>query len=104
MKWSATSPRRRSRQVNAQPNPLHRTKLRAAPFTIRVAWWTAEHINRTKNAIHSSIVDFSGKWAPGTRWRSRCNERCGYSESVHTANTINNSMAAAIDEEASAAR
>ncbi len=58
-----------------QPNPLHRTKLRAAPFTIRVAWWTLRNTSTApRTRIHSSIVDFSGK-GTGHRWRSRCMER-----------------------------
>ena len=48
-----------------------------------------KHINRTKNAIHSSIVDFSGK-GPGHEVEIAMQWNAGYSESVHTfANTIN---------------
>ncbi len=93
-KWSAATPRRRSRQVNAQPDPLHHTKLRAAPFTIR-RWpgGLRETSNRTKNAIHSSIVDFPAE-APGTGG-DRVQWNAGYSESVHTfANTITPTRAA----------
>jgi DNA gyrase subunit B len=48
-----------------------------------------KHINRTKNPIHSSIVDFSGK-GPGHEVEIAMQWNGGYSESVHTfANTIN---------------
>jgi DNA gyrase subunit B len=48
-----------------------------------------KHINRTKNAIHSTIVDFSGK-GPGHEVEIAMQWNAGYSESVHTfANTIN---------------
>ena len=48
-----------------------------------------KHINRTKNPIHSSIVDFSGK-GPGHEVEVAMQWNGGYSESVHTfANTIN---------------
>ncbi|MCV7398592.1 DNA topoisomerase (ATP-hydrolyzing) subunit B [Mycobacterium fragae] len=48
-----------------------------------------KHINRTKNAIHSSIVDFSGK-GEGHEVEIAMQWNAGYSESVHTfANTIN---------------
>lgn len=48
-----------------------------------------KHINRTKNAIHSSIVDFSGK-GTGHEVEIAMQWNAGYSESVHTfANTIN---------------
>ena len=48
-----------------------------------------KHINRTKNPIHSSIVDFSGK-GPGHEVEIAMQWNAGYSESVHTfANTIN---------------
>jgi DNA gyrase subunit B len=48
-----------------------------------------KHINRTKNPIHGSIVDFSGK-GPGHEVEIAMQWNAGYSESVHTfANTIN---------------
>ncbi len=48
-----------------------------------------KHINRTKNPIHSSIVDFSGK-GEGHEVEIAMQWNAGYSESVHTfANTIN---------------
>ena len=48
-----------------------------------------KHINRTKSAIHQSIVDFSGK-GPGHEVEIAMQWNAGYSESVHTfANTIN---------------
>jgi DNA gyrase subunit B len=48
-----------------------------------------KHINRTKNPIHSSIVDFSGK-GTGHEVEIAMQWNAGYSESVHTfANTIN---------------
>jgi DNA gyrase subunit B len=48
-----------------------------------------KHINRTKNPIHSTIVDFSGK-GPGHEVEIAMQWNGGYSESVHTfANTIN---------------
>ncbi|WP_343602985.1 DNA topoisomerase (ATP-hydrolyzing) subunit B [Mycobacterium sp.] len=48
-----------------------------------------KHINRTKNPIHASIVDFSGK-GPGHEVEIAMQWNAGYSESVHTfANTIN---------------
>jgi DNA gyrase subunit B len=48
-----------------------------------------KHINRTKNPIHTSIVDFSGK-EPGHEVEIAMQWNAGYSESVHTfANTIN---------------
>src|SRR6202012_4134369 len=48
-----------------------------------------KHINRTKNPIHSTIVDFSGK-GPGHEVGIAMQCKAGYSESVHTfANTIN---------------
>ena len=48
-----------------------------------------KHINRTKNPIHSTIVDFSGK-GPGHEVEIAMQWNAGYSESVHTfANTIN---------------
>ena len=48
-----------------------------------------KHINRTKQAIHSSIVDFQGK-GTGHEVEIAMQWNAGYSESVHTfANTIN---------------
>src|SRR3954447_22915440 len=48
-----------------------------------------KHINRTKTAIHQSIVDFSGK-GEGHEVEIAMQWNAGYSESVHTfANTIN---------------
>ena len=48
-----------------------------------------KHINRTKTAIHQSIVDFSGK-GTGHEVEIAMQWNAGYSESVHTfANTIN---------------
>ncbi|MGH3524899.1 MAG: toprim domain-containing protein, partial [Mycobacterium sp.] len=48
-----------------------------------------KHINRTKNPIHGSIVDFSGK-GTGHEVEIAMQWNAGYSESVHTfANTIN---------------
>ena len=48
-----------------------------------------KHINRTKSAIHQSIVDFSGK-GEGHEVEIAMQWNGGYSESVHTfANTIN---------------
>ena len=48
-----------------------------------------KHINRTKQPIHSSIVDFSGK-GEGHEVEVAMQWNAGYSESVHTfANTIN---------------
>lgn len=48
-----------------------------------------KHINRTKQAIHNSVVDFSGKGV-GHELEVAMQWNAGYSESVHTfANTIN---------------
>ena len=48
-----------------------------------------KHINRTKQPIHSSVVDFSGKGV-GHEVEVAMQWNAGYSESVHTfANTIN---------------
>jgi len=48
-----------------------------------------KHINRTKSAIHASIIDFDGK-GPGHEVEIAMQWNGGYSESVHTfANTIN---------------
>jgi DNA gyrase subunit B len=48
-----------------------------------------KHINRTKNPIHSSIIDFSGK-GTGHEVEVAMQWNAGYAESVHTfANTIN---------------
>jgi DNA gyrase subunit B len=48
-----------------------------------------KHINRTKNPIHTTVVDFSGK-GPGHEAEIAMQWNAGYSESVHTfANTIN---------------
>ncbi|MBS1696104.1 MAG: DNA topoisomerase (ATP-hydrolyzing) subunit B [Actinobacteria bacterium] len=48
-----------------------------------------KHINRTKTAIHQSIIDFSGK-GTGHEVEIAMQWNAGYSESVHTfANTIN---------------
>jgi DNA gyrase subunit B len=48
-----------------------------------------KHINRTKSAIHPSIVDFGGK-GEGHEIEVAMQWNAGYSESVHTfANTIN---------------
>jgi len=48
-----------------------------------------KHINRTKTAIHQSIVDFAGK-GEGHEIEVAMQWNAGYSESVHTfANTIN---------------
>ncbi|MGO4444620.1 DNA topoisomerase (ATP-hydrolyzing) subunit B [Mycobacterium sp. 2YAF39] len=48
-----------------------------------------KHINRTKSAIHQSIIDFSGK-GEGHEVEIAMQWNAGYSESVHTfANTIN---------------
>ena len=48
-----------------------------------------KHINRTKQAIHNTVVDFSGK-GEGHEVEVAMQWNAGYSESVHTfANTIN---------------
>jgi DNA gyrase subunit B len=48
-----------------------------------------KHINRTKQPIHNSVVDFQGK-GPGHEAEVAMQWNAGYSESVHTfANTIN---------------
>lgn len=48
-----------------------------------------KHINRTKNAIQASVIDFDGK-GPGHEVEIAMQWNAGYSESVHTfANTIN---------------
>jgi DNA gyrase subunit B len=48
-----------------------------------------KHINRTKNSIQASVIDFDGK-GPGHEVEIAMQWNAGYSESVHTfANTIN---------------
>jgi DNA gyrase subunit B len=66
----------------------HKTKNRTFHYPGGLVDYV-KHINRTKTAIHQSIVDFSGKGV-GHELEIAMQWNAGYSESVHTfANTIN---------------
>jgi DNA gyrase subunit B len=66
----------------------HKTKNRTFHYPGGLVDYV-KHINRTKTAIHQSIVDFSGK-GEGHEVEIAMQWNAGYSESVHTfANTIN---------------
>ncbi len=66
----------------------HKTKNRTFHYPGGLVDYV-KHINRTKTAIHQSIVDFGGK-GEGHEVEIAMQWNAGYSESVHTfANTIN---------------
>jgi DNA gyrase subunit B len=68
----------------AKPKVKHRTFLYPGGLVDFV-----KHINRTKQPIHNTVVDFSGK-GEGHEVEVAMQWNAGYSESVHTfANTIN---------------
>ena len=72
----------------AEATAPHKTKNRTFHYPGGLVDYV-KHINRTKTAIHQSIVDFSGK-GEGHEVEIAMQWNAGYSESVHTfANTIN---------------
>jgi DNA gyrase subunit B len=84
---TAEAPKSAEEQAAAQAAP-HKVKQRTFHYPGGLVDFV-KHINRTKQAIHNSVVDFSGK-GTGHEVEVAMQWNAGYSESVHTfANTIN---------------
>jgi DNA gyrase subunit B len=85
---TAAAPKSAQEEAAEKAAPQHRVKHRTFHYPGGLVDYV-KHINRTKSAIHQSIVDFSGK-GPGHEVEIAMQWNAGYSESVHTfANTIN---------------
>jgi DNA gyrase subunit B len=85
---TAAAPMNAEEQAAEKAAPHHKVKHRTFHYPGGLVDFV-KHINRTKTAIHQSIVDFSGK-GPGHEVEIAMQWNAGYSESVHTfANTIN---------------
>jgi DNA gyrase subunit B len=85
---TAAAPKSAKEEAAEKATPPHRVKHRTFHYPGGLVDYV-KHINRTKSAIHQSIVDFSGK-GPGHEVEIAMQWNAGYSESVHTfANTIN---------------
>ncbi|RFD27236.1 DNA topoisomerase (ATP-hydrolyzing) subunit B [Mycobacterium uberis] len=77
-----------AKEKTAESNSLYRAKSRTFYYPGGLVDFV-KHINRTKNPIQQSIIDFDGKGA-GHEVEIAMQWNGGYSESVHTfANTIN---------------
>ncbi|MCB1287182.1 MAG: DNA topoisomerase (ATP-hydrolyzing) subunit B [Mycobacterium sp.] len=84
---TAEAPKSAEEKAAAQAAP-HKVKQRTFHYPGGLVDFV-KHINRTKQAIHNSVVDFSGK-GTGHEVEVAMQWNAGYSESVHTfANTIN---------------
>ena len=84
---TAEAPKSAEEKAAEQAAP-HRVKHRTFHYPGGLVDFV-KHINRTKQAIHNSVVDFSGKGV-GHELEVAMQWNAGYSESVHTfANTIN---------------
>jgi DNA gyrase subunit B len=85
---TAEAPKSAEEEAAEKAAPHHKVKHRTFQYPGGLVDYV-KHINRTKTAIHQSIVDFSGK-GPGHEVEIAMQWNAGYSESVHTfANTIN---------------
>jgi DNA gyrase subunit B len=85
---TAEAPKSAEEEAAEKAAPQHKVKHRTFHYPGGLVDYV-KHINRTKTAIHQSIVDFSGK-GPGHEVEIAMQWNAGYSESVHTfANTIN---------------
>jgi DNA gyrase subunit B len=85
---TAEAPKSAEEEAAEKATPQHKVKHRTFHYPGGLVDYV-KHINRTKTAIHQSIVDFSGK-GPGHEVEIAMQWNAGYSESVHTfANTIN---------------
>jgi DNA gyrase subunit B len=84
---TAEAPKSAEEKAAEQASP-HKVKYRTFHYPGGLVDFV-KHINRTKQAIHNSVVDFSGK-GEGHELEVAMQWNAGYSESVHTfANTIN---------------
>ncbi|SLC48286.1 DNA gyrase (subunit B) GyrB (DNA topoisomerase) [Mycobacteroides abscessus subsp. bolletii] len=84
---TAEAPKNAEEQA-AESSAPHKVKNRVFHYPDGLVDFV-KHINRTKSAIHTTIVDFSGK-GEGHEVEIAMQWNAGYSESVHTfANTIN---------------
>jgi DNA gyrase subunit B len=85
---TAEAPKSAEEKAAEQASAPHKVKHRTFHYPGGLVDFV-KHINRTKQPIHSSVVDFSGK-GEGHEVEVAMQWNAGYSESVHTfANTIN---------------
>ena len=85
---TAEAPKSAEEKAAEQATAPHKVKHRTFHYPGGLVDFV-KHINRTKQPIHSSVVDFSGK-GEGHEVEVAMQWNAGYSESVHTfANTIN---------------
>ncbi len=85
---SDTAEAPKSAEEKAEAATQHKVKHRVFHYPGGLVDFV-KHINRTKNSIQPSIIDFDGK-GPGHEVEIAMQWNAGYSESVHTfANTIN---------------
>jgi DNA gyrase subunit B len=88
VKDTAEAPKTAEEKAAEAAAPHHKVKHRSFHYPGGLVDFV-KHINRTKQAIHNSVVDFSGK-GEGHEVEVAMQWNAGYSESVHTfANTIN---------------
>ena len=88
VKDTAEAPKSAQEQAEEAKAPHHKVKHRTFYYPGGLVDFV-KHINRTKQAIHNTVVDFQGK-GPGHEIEVAMQWNAGYSESVHTfANTIN---------------
>ena len=88
VKDTAEAPKSAQEQAQEAAAPHHKVKHRTFYYPGGLVDFV-KHINRTKQAIHNTVVDFQGK-GPGHEIEVAMQWNAGYSESVHTfANTIN---------------
>jgi len=85
---TAEAPKSAQDKASEQAVPHHKVKHRTFHYPGGLVDFV-KHINRTKQPIHTTVVDFSGK-GDGHEVEVAMQWNAGYSESVHTfANTIN---------------
>ncbi|WP_396905442.1 ATP-binding protein, partial [Mycolicibacterium phlei] len=85
---TAEAPKSAEEKAAESATPQQRVKHRVFHYPGGLVDFV-KHINRTKNPIHPSIIDFEGK-GEGHEVEIAMQWNAGYSESVHTfANTIN---------------
>lgn len=88
VKDTAEAPKSAEEQAAEAATTKHKVKQRSFHYPGGLVDFV-KHINRTKQSIHNSVVDFSGK-GEGHEVEVAMQWNAGYSESVHTfANTIN---------------
>jgi DNA gyrase subunit B len=88
VKDTAEAPKTAEEKAAEAGIPKHKVKQRSFHYPGGLVDFV-KHINRTKQSIHNSVVDFSGK-GEGHEVEVAMQWNAGYSESVHTfANTIN---------------